>query len=93
MGNDSEYKEHLKPGDRVWIKVWDPDSAVKDDNGDAVFVYHGGKGDFVYTGYQHVGTATFLLFATAKGSGKKTQLGETTMFNAIDVRHIGHVVV
>ena len=86
MANESEYKEHLKPGNRVWLKVWDPDTAPAK----SVFVTYGGDGDMVYAGYQQLCTATYLLFDHTTGSGKKTQI-ETVMFNADTVKQIGRV--
>ena len=98
----SEFKDFHKEGNRVWIKVWDPDRAEailadkssskkkKDKNkAPAQFVWYGQDGDLFYAGYQHLGTATFLLFHQVEGGGKKTKLTETISINAVDVRQMG----
>lgn len=84
---EPQYQEFVKPGKRVWIKMRDPDNAP---NG-RVHVFHGLDDDhLVYAGYQHIGTATYLIFNRVEGVGKKARVA-TFALNSLIVPEIGSV--
>ena len=56
-----EFKEYVVPGSHVWITV--------DEKGKEAT--YGRDRDLVYQGYQHIATATFLIFDLVEGEGKK----------------------
>lgn len=88
----SEFKEYLKAGAAVWFKAenpdWDPNfKPKKGEETPPRIVDFGAAGDVLYAGYQHVGTATFILFHKVNGTGKKTQM-QTLSLNATCVKQI-----
>ena len=76
----SEFQEYVKPGNRVWIKV---EEQGKD-------VMYGIDGGLVYQGYQHIATATFLIFDMVEGEGKKATT-KSLMKNANRVIDMGNM--
>ena len=91
MANESDFREHLKPGKHVWIRVKDPDNAPPPDKKTKKLnqcSIYGSDGDLVFSGYQALGTATFLIFDRVSGTGKRGNI-ETIMINAVDVVNIG----
>ena len=83
---ESEYKEQLKPGNKVWIRMVDPENPAK------AYITVGADSELTYSGYQHLGTATFMIFDRVTGKGKKTSI-ETMTVNTLDIRHVGLIDV
>ncbi len=93
--SNGEWREYLQPGKKVWIQVENLDPPAKPKGRTKAeppprTVLYGAAGDMFYTGYQYIGTATFLIFTRITGKGKKAQ-AQTIAINAMDVHRAGLV--
>ena len=83
MAEAAEYQEFIQPGNKVWAQIIDAD--------DQVPKVIGQDGSVTYSGYQHIGTSTFIAFTIAKGRGKKLEVADV-LVNAAEVKCLNRVL-